>query len=48
MTKGKFIVLEGIDNCGKTTQAKLLEKYFQEQGTIPDKHRHVVTGVSVK
>ncbi len=31
--KGKFIVLEGIDNCGKTTQAKLLEKYFQEQGT---------------
>ncbi len=33
MTKGKFIVLEGIDNCGKTTQAKMLEKYFQEQGT---------------
>jgi dTMP kinase len=31
--KGKFIVLEGIDNCGKTTQAKMLEKYFQEQGT---------------
>lgn len=22
--------------------------YFQEQGTLPDKHRHVVTGVSVK
>ena len=33
MKKGKFIVLEGIDNCGKTTQAKMLEKYFQEQGT---------------
>ena len=32
MKKGKFIVLEGIDNCGKTTQAKMLEKYFQEQG----------------
>lgn len=31
--KGKFIVLEGIDNCGKSTQAKMLEKYFQEQGT---------------
>jgi dTMP kinase len=30
--KGKFIVLEGIDNCGKSTQAKMLEKYFQEQG----------------
>src|SRR4051812_44238736 len=32
MTKGKFIVLEGIDNCGKSTQAKMLEKYFKEQG----------------
>ncbi len=33
MNKGKFIVLEGIDNCGKSTQAKMLEKYFQDQGT---------------
>lgn len=32
MTKGKFIVLEGIDNCGKSTQAKMLEKYFKDQG----------------
>lgn len=32
MNKGKFIVLEGIDNCGKTTQAKLLEKHFKDQG----------------
>lgn len=30
--KGKFIVLEGIDNCGKSTQAKMLEKYFRNQG----------------
>ncbi|MCL4367460.1 dTMP kinase [Patescibacteria group bacterium] len=27
--KGRFIVLEGIDNCGKTTQAKLLQKYLE-------------------
>lgn len=33
MNKGKFIVLEGIDNCGKSTQAKMLEKYFQDLGT---------------
>ncbi len=31
--KGKFIVLEGIDNCGKSTQAKMLEKYFLDLGT---------------
>ncbi len=32
MKKGLFIVLEGIDNCGKTTQAKLLREYFESQG----------------
>lgn len=30
--KGKFIVLEGPDRCGKSTQAKLLFNYFLEQG----------------
>ncbi len=30
--KGKFIVLEGPDRCGKSTQAKLLSKWLQEQG----------------
>lgn len=30
--KGLFIVLEGIDNCGKTTQAALLKEYFEKQG----------------
>lgn len=29
--KGKFIVLEGIDSCGKDTQQDLLQKYFDEQ-----------------
>ncbi|WP_428074377.1 dTMP kinase [Candidatus Avelusimicrobium luingense] len=32
MPKGKFIVLEGPDRCGKSTQAKLLVNYLLEQG----------------
>ncbi len=32
MKKGKFIVLEGPDRCGKSTQAKLLINYLIEQG----------------
>lgn len=30
--KGKFIVLEGPDRCGKSTQAKLLYNYLLAQG----------------
>ena len=29
---GKFIVLDGPDGCGKTTQAKLLAQWLSEQG----------------
>ena len=29
---GKFIVLDGPDGCGKTTQAKLLADWLKEQG----------------
>jgi len=29
---GKFIVLDGPDGCGKTTQTKLLAEWFKEQG----------------
>lgn len=32
MTRGRFIVLEGIDGAGKTTQAAMLEKYLTESG----------------
>ena len=30
--RGKFIVLEGPDRCGKSTQAKLLSQWLQAQG----------------
>lgn len=30
--KGKFIVLDGPDGCGKSTQAKQLVQWLQEQG----------------
>ena len=32
MGKGKVIVLEGLDGCGKTTQLELVESYFKESG----------------
>lgn len=30
MNKGKFIVLEGIDSCGKDTQQDMLQKHFPD------------------
>lgn len=32
MSKGKLIVLEGLDGSGKATQAKLLTAHLKEQG----------------
>ena len=32
MNKKLFIVFEGIDSCGKSTQAELLKNYFINQG----------------
>ena len=31
MSKKLFVVIEGIDCCGKTTQAELLRKYFSDR-----------------
>lgn len=30
--RGAFIVLEGLDRSGKTTQVELLERRFREEG----------------
>lgn len=30
--QGKFIVLDGPDGCGKTTQTKLLVQWLKKQG----------------
>jgi thymidylate kinase len=30
--QGKFIVLDGPDGCGKTTQTRLLVEWLQKQG----------------
>lgn len=37
--KGKFIVLDGPDGCGKSTQAKLLARWLQEQGVPTSRFR---------
>jgi dTMP kinase len=37
--QGKFIVLDGPDGCGKSTQAELLVKWLIEQGVAVSKFR---------
>jgi len=36
---GKFIILDGPDGCGKTTQTKLLAQWLQEQGVPTEMFR---------
>ena len=30
---GFFLVIDGIDGCGKSTQSKLIQKYYKKRGT---------------
>ena len=34
--RGKFLVLEGIDGCGKTTQLELLQRWLPSSGLMPE------------
>ena len=43
MTKGRFIVLEGIDGCGKTTQLQALHRWLPTSGLMPPGARLIVT-----
>ena len=41
--KGKFIVLEGIDGCGKTTQINELSRWLPKSGLINEKEALIKT-----
>ncbi len=41
--KGKFIVIEGIDGCGKTTQINELSNWLKASDLIPKKNQLVIT-----
>ena len=41
--KGKFIVIEGIDGCGKTTQIDELSKWLPNSGLIKNRSKLITT-----
>ena len=43
MSKGAFIVLEGIDGCGKTTQLQALRDWLPLSGLMPPSARLIAT-----
>ena len=43
MKKGRFLVLEGIDGCGKTTQLEALRQWLPGSGLMPEAAALVVS-----
>lgn len=43
---GKLIIIEGLDGCGKSTQTKLLEEYFEKIQLILKKSSFRIMKVS--
>ena len=41
--RGRFVVLEGIDGCGKTTQVEALQQWLPSSGLLPPGARVVVS-----
>lgn len=41
--RGRFVVLEGIDGCGKTTQIEALRDWLPRSGLLPQHAKVVVT-----
>ncbi|MFN5466115.1 MAG: dTMP kinase [Cyanobacteriota bacterium] len=41
--RGRFVVLEGIDGCGKTTQIEALREWLPKSGLMPRTAKVVVT-----
>ena len=41
--RGRFVVLEGIDGCGKTTQIEALQQWLHSSGLLPPGARVVVS-----
>ena len=41
--RGKFIVIEGIDGCGKTTQIDELSKWLPTSGLMNNKSKLIST-----